>query len=190
MNKTHGVTENTPKNIMLGAGIVVKGLAYATNAWSYDAILGATSGGNSLTIENELKDLEIDGVWVKTKELTAKTGETAKLETNLAEVTKDNLKMLVAGADGTGVTGFDEIVSKVQLSEGDYIENLGFIGHTMAGDPIIVKFDWALCTSGLNFEGKNKDQTVLKATFECYADLTATDLRKLPYHIFTVAETA
>ena len=185
MLKTHGITENTPKRVALGAGIVVKGLTFDT-AWKYDAILGATSGGNSLTIENELKDLEIDGAWVKVEGMTVKTGETATLETNLAEVTKENLKMLVLGTDGEGVTGFDEIVSKDVIESGDYIENLGFIGHTATGDAIIVKFDKALCTSGLNFEGKNKDQTVLKATFECYASLDAENLKKLPYHIYTV----
>lgn len=184
LTKTHGVTENTPKKVALGAGIVVKGLTFDTE-WKYTGVLGATSGGNALTIEAELKDLEIDGVWVKTKGLTVKIGETAILETNLAEVTKENFKMMVLGKDGDGVEGFDEIVSKEAIEEGDYLENLGFIGHTMDKEPIVIKFDNALCTSGLNFEGKNKDQTTLKATFECYADLTSPSLKTLPYHIYT-----
>ena len=185
MNKTHGVTENTPKSVMLGAGIVVKGLEFTQNAWKYASILGATSGGNKLTIEPEYQDLELDGVLVKTKGTVVKVGEKATLETNLAEVTAENLRMAVGGKAGTGVEGFDEIISKEQLSEDDYVEGLGYIGHTLAGDPIVVKFDYALCTSGLELEGKNKDQTVIKATFECCADMNQVNLNTLPYHIYT-----
>ena len=88
--KTHGVTESTPKSVMLGAVIVVRGLEFVSNAWKYEKILGATSGGNKVTIEQELQDLELDGVLVKTKGAVVKVGEKATLETNLAEVTHDN----------------------------------------------------------------------------------------------------
>ena len=182
--KKHSVTDNTPQNIALGAGIVVHGLNFESDKWTYTGVFGATNGGSKLEIKPEYQDLEVDGVLVKTKGLTVKVGETAQLETNLAEVTAENLKMVVGGKDGTGMTGFAEIVSKPQLDENDYIENLGFIGHTVAGEPIIIKFDNALCTSGLEYEGKNKEQVTVKATFECYANLTDADLTVLPYHIY------
>lgn len=182
--KKHGLTETTPKSVMLGAGIVVKGLTY-NNGWTYDKILGATNGGNKLTITPEIHSLELDGKRVKVKGTDVKIGEEAKLETNLAEVTKDNLKMAVLGADGEGVEGFDEIVSKEKIEEDDYLENTAFIGYTLGGDPIIVLFDWALCTSGLDFEAKNKDQTTIKVVFDCYAEMDQDDLTHLPYHIYT-----
>lgn len=184
--KTHNVTEKTPENVVLGAGIVVSGLIFDTE-WKYDNVLGATNGGSKLEIKPEYQDLELDGVLVKTKGTTVKVGETAQLETNLAEVTPNNLKMVVNGKAGEGVDGYDEIVSKPRLEENDYLENLGFIGHTIAGEPIIIKFDNALCTSGLEYEGKNKEQVTIKAVFECYADLTSDDLTTLPYHIYTKA---
>lgn len=185
IGKTHSITEKTPKNIALGAGIVVYGLKFETSKWTYTGIFGATNGGTKLEIKPEYQDLELDGKLVKTKDLTVKLGETAQLETNLAEVTKDNLKMVINGTEGEGVDGFDEIVSKSRLEEGDYIENLGFIGYTVSGESIIIKFDYALCTSGLEYEGKNKEQVTIKATFECYADLKSDDLTVLPYHIYT-----
>ena len=59
--KNHGVTENTPKNIMLGAGTIHKGFTYipATTGenpvaahWNFaESLIGATSGGNKLSIE-------------------------------------------------------------------------------------------------------------------------------------------
>lgn len=185
IGKTHNITEQTPKNMALGAGIVVHGLTFESDKWTYTGIFGATNGGSKLEIKPEYLDLEVDGKLVKTKGLTVKIGEIAQLETNLAEVTADNLKMVVGGKAGEGFAGFAEIVSKPQLDEGDYVENLGFIGYTVAGEPIIVKFDNALCTSGLEYEGKNKEQVTIKAVFECYADLSAKDLTTLPYHIYT-----
>lgn len=187
INKTHSVTKNTPQNIALGAGIVVYGLTYAEGGWSYTGIFGATNGGSKLEIKPVLQDLEVDGVLVKVKGLTAKLGETATLETNLAEVTTENLRMATVGKNGEGVDGFDEIVSKPRLEENDYIENLGFIGHKLNGDPTVIKLDYALCTSGLDFEAKNKEQSTIKVVFECTAELEADDLTVLPWHIYNKA---
>ena len=43
--------------------------------------------------------------------------------------------------------------------------------------------DNALCTSGFEQEGKNKEGAVGKYTFECHAELTS-DLDTLPWHIY------
>lgn len=49
--------------------------------------------------------------------------------------------------------------------------------------------DNALCTSGFEAEGKNKEGAVGKYTFECHADLES-DLDTLPYHIYYPKVTA
>ena len=95
------------------------------------------------------------------------------------------MKMAVLGEinTSTGITGYSEIRSKVKIEANDYVTGLGYIGKTMEGTPIVVIFDNALCTSGLELDGKKKDAAAAKAVFECYADLTG-DLEKLPYHIY------
>lgn len=185
IGKKHGVTETTPDNVLLGAGIIVSGLTFANSKWTYTTVYGATSGGSKLEIKPELQDLEIDGVLVKTKGMTVKVGETAQLTTSLAEVTKENLKMASLGKVLSTTEGYDEIVSKKNIEKDDYIKDLGFIGYTLDGDPIIVKFDNALCTSGLSFEAKNKGQATVECTFECYAEITNDDLSVLPWHVYT-----
>ena len=83
----HGVSENTPKNIQFGAGTIHKGLKYDSNAWNYDAsIVGATSGGSTLTITPEITTMEVDGALVRVKGLDVKTGETATMEINFIEL--------------------------------------------------------------------------------------------------------
>lgn len=184
---THGVTENTPKNIMLGAGTIHKGLKYdgTSKKWNFaESLIGATSGGNKLSIVPEILTVDVDGALVKVKGLDFKQGETAKLETNLVEITSELLRTTVIGQLAeSDIEGFDLIESKSTIEADDYFENLGFVGWKTDGTPIIIILDNALCTSGFEGEGKNKDKTVIKATFECYQEATA-DLSKLPYHIY------
>lgn len=183
--KKHGITADTPENLMLGAGIICHNLEWESNKWKYD-ILGATSGGNKVSIVPEITTVEVDGALVKIKGLDRKTGETAKLETNLIEITPAMMKAGVIGKDGTSnVTGYDLITSKPDIETGDYYKNFGFVGKKTDGTPVIVIFDNALCTSGFEAENKNKEATVVKCTFECYQECDAeTDLSILPYRIY------
>lgn len=181
-----GVSANTPKNIMFGAGTIHKGLKYASNAWNFDStIVGATSGGSKLSIVPEITNVDVDGALVKTKGLTVKTGEKATMEINFIELTKDIIKAATIGKDGTSddAANYDLIESKANIAAGDYWENIAFVGKTLEGKNIIAIMDNALCTSGFEQEGKNKEGAVGKYTFECHADLTS-DLDTLPWHIY------
>lgn len=180
-----GVSANTPKNIMFGAGTIHKGLKYSTT-WNFDeTIVGATSGGSKLSIVPEITNVEVDGALVKTKGLNVKTGETATMEINFIELTKDIIKAATIGEDGTSddATNYDVIESKAAIAEGDYWENIAFVGKTLDGKNIIAILDNALCTSGFEQEGKNKEGAIGKYTFECHAELTS-DLDTLPWHIY------
>lgn len=191
--KNHGVTKDTPKNILLGAGTLHKGFKFdaTTKKWNFaESLVGATSGGNKLSIVPEIKTVEVDGALVKVKGLDFKTGEVAKLETNLVEITPELLKTTVIGQlVDSDIEGYDLIESKSDIEEGDYFENLAFVGKKTDGTPIIIILDNALCTSGFEGEAKNKENTVVKCTFECYQD-TDGDLSKLPYHIYYPSATA
>lgn len=181
----HGITEVTPKNILLGAGTIFKNLTWdkAKSQFKFDKVLGATSGGSKFSIKNEFKDIEADGAVVKVKGLTLKYGQVAQLETNLLDITVDNLKIAMLGEEKTSeITGYKELVPKAQLEAGDYIGNLAYVGRKSDGSPVIIIMENALCTEGLEIEGKNKDNAVLKVKFECYGDITS-DLQTLPVKI-------
>lgn len=157
-----------------------------SGSWNFDAsIIGATSGGSKFTIQPEISNVEIDGALVKAKGLSdVKTGETASLEINFAELNSELIKMAVIGSDGVSEdSSYDLIESKSQIAAGDYLNNIAFVGSTLSGTKIIVILDNALCTSGLELEGKNKEAGVVTMTFECYAPLSG-DLDTLPYHIY------
>lgn len=184
--KNHGMTTNTPGSIMLGAGTYYKNLAYSASGEWEGEILGATSGGGKITITNELVNIEVDGALVKVKGLTVKQGGTAIMEVNFAELSTDLLKTtsLFTEAPVPGVDGYKELIDKPHITEGDYIQNLGFVGMTADGSKeIIVIFHNALCTSGLELEGKNKEASVIKATFEAHASING-DIDRLPVTIY------
>ena len=76
-------------------------------------------------------------------------------------------------------------IHQMMLDDSDYIESFAYVGFKTDGSPIIIIFDYAICTSGLSLEGKNKEAAVVPATFECVANLTAGgNTSKLPYHIY------
>lgn len=229
--KSSGITENTPKTVMLGAGTIHKGLAFgycvlaaqpadwatgyanyysrsgaegsytytalaAATDWaagtyykqgwnSTESLLCATSGGSKLSIKPELYDIPVDGALVKVKGLTVKTGETASLEIHPIELTPDIIKMGVIGdaAESQTATGYSEITSRATIASGDYVTNLGYVGKTIEGKPIIIIFDNALCTSGLELDGKNKEAAIPPFTLECFADLSP-EADTLPWHIY------
>ena len=180
-----GVSANTPKNILFGAGTIHKGLKYTGSAWNFEeSIVGATSGGSKLSIVPEVTKLEVDGALVAAKGLTVKSGETATMEINFIELTEDIIKASTLGASGTSEdTTYDVIVSKADIVEGDYWENIAFVGKTLEGKNIIAILDNALCTSGFEQEGKNKEGAVGKYTFECHAELDS-GLDTLPWKIY------
>ena len=155
------------------------------SGWNYaESCIGATLGGSKITITPEFVDIEADGALVLVKGMKVKTGETASMEINLLELTKDVIKDALVAQDGNSEdTNFDLIESKAQLEEGDYYDNIAFVGQNLDGKNIIVIMDNALCTSGFESEGKNKEAGVGKYTFECHADLDG-ELDTLPYHIY------
>lgn len=154
--------------------------------WNFDtSIIGATSGGSKCTITPEISNIEVDGALVKIKDISdVKTGGTATMEVNFLELNKEVLKRATLGQDGTSADdGYDLIEDKALIESGDYLENIAFVGKTLDGRKIIVILDNALCTNGMEMEGKNKEAGVIAMTFECYAD-NEGGLDTLPWHIY------
>lgn len=185
----HGVTKGTPSNIPFGAGAWFKNLTYSEGTGWGGTVLGATSGGSSIKITPEVIDVEVDGALALVKGLALMAGGTGEADVNFAEINADILarttlgEVLPEGSDNY-IEGFDCIQVKNAITEGDYVENLGFVGYTAdKSKQIIVIFDWALCKSGFQLDPKNKENGVVKATFTAYGDIES-DLDKLPVRIY------
>ncbi len=184
VNGTHGISETTPKNVLLGAGTYHRGLKWEGSKWS-GACVGATSGGGKVSIQGEYMELDLDGALVLVKGLTVKQGGKASMEANIAELSSDNIKMATNFKQSdSDVEGYSLFVDKPNLEAGDYVDNFGFVGKTADGSKdIIVIFESALCKSAFELEPKNKDKSVLKVVMEAYAE-NQGELNTLPVKIY------
>lgn len=181
----NGITADTPKRILFGAGTIHKGLKYSST-WNFkESLVGATNGGSKLSIVPELYDVPLDGANVAVKGLKVKTGETGTMEVNFAELTEDIIKAATLGTAGTSEdTTYNLIESKADIAVGDYWENVAFVGKTLEGKNIIAIMENALITSGLETEGKNKESAVGTYTFTCHAAADADSFDTLPWKIY------
>ena len=184
--KTHGITEGTPKEILLGAGAYYKNLKYEEGtSWS-GTILGATQGGGKVSITPEYLTIEADGATVKVKGLEKKVGETASMEINLLEIKESHLVEVLHMEEDTSKTveGYKIYKSKRDIGDDDYFDNIAFVGTLTSGEQVIIIFENGIIEGALELEPKNKEVSVFTATVECTASFEQDDLEHLPYYIY------
>lgn len=189
--KKTGYTQSTPQHFLTNAGAVYKNLTWNSVSQKWEGeLLGATSGGNKLTVEKNYRTVEIDGVFTATVGQKVLESQGAKLEINMKEITAENLRMslngqLASGDGATAPTSYKVVSAKGKLDKTDYITNLGLVG-TLSGteQPIVIILDNALCVSGLEFETKDNEEAVVTMIFEAHADEDQIDDLTLPCRIY------
>ncbi|ENJ9653550.1 hypothetical protein AB2T14_001158 [Clostridium botulinum] len=189
--QTTGYTKTTPQHYWVDAGAVYKNLKYNKESKEWEGtLLGATSDGNKITIEQEYRTIEVDGVFVEAVGQKVLKSSKAELEINVKEVTAENIRLAINGVvrdvgEEEAPTGYKVVEGKGKLENSDYIDSLALVG-TMTGSeqPIIVVLDNALCTSGLDAETKDDEEAVLKMKFEAHASAEQVADRKLPARIY------
>lgn len=185
--KKHGITSETIKNMILGAGVIYKNLKYEkpSNGWT-GTPLGATSGGLKFNYEAQWLDVEVDGATVLIKGVSKqKVGESATLEGQMTELTEDILVSALHLVKSTSEdTTYVKYVSKENITEADYLENVAYVGTLSSGKNVIIILPNALCTEAFELETKNAEQTTFAVKFECTADLENDSLNKLDIAIY------
>lgn len=185
--KKHGITAETIENMILGAGVIYKNLKYesASKGWTGTPI-GATSGGIKFKYEAKWLEIEVDGATVAVKGITKqKVGETATLEGQMTEITEDILVTALHLQKSTSEdTNYVKYVSKENITEADYLDNVAYVGTLSNGKNVIIILPNALCTEAFELETKNATQTTFAVKFECTADLEKDNLNKLDLEIY------
>lgn len=199
--KKHGITSETVKKMILGAGVIYKNLVYtagsggAAGSWS-GTVLGATSGG--IVYHHEIKwlEVEVDGATVLVKGVSRqKVGESAYLEGNMTEITADvlttALHMVAAtGNDASGDSNYTKYVTKENIDSSDYLTNIAYVGTLTDGKRVIIILPNAICLEAFEINPQNANQTTFKVRFECTADLENDTLDKLDVEIYYPVATA
>ena len=189
-----GYTKDTPNSFLLNAGAWVKNLKWVPGVgeepgtWNYD-LIGATSDGSKITTKYTFRQVQVDGVFTTPVGADMIEEAEALAELNLIEFTLANLKMMLIAtsevSDGTKYpTGYEVVTPGSQVEISHYVENMAYVG-TISGSnkPVIIIFDYAICTSGLEVEPKDKSEAVYPVTFEARTGADNIDRMGLPIKI-------
>lgn len=184
--KKHGITTETIKKMLLNAGVIYKNLKYTAGSGWAGEVLGATSGGITFNYEKTWLDIEVDGATVLVKGVSKqKVGESAYLEGNMTEITDgilvDALYLEEAESEDND---YKKYVTKSNITEDDYLENIAYVGTLSSGKQVIIILPNAICTEAFEINPQNNNQTTYKVKFECTADLQNDALDKLDIGIY------
>ena len=136
MARTTGITEATPQRLIYGAGVVIRNYDdSATLAAQASNFMGATKGGNELTIVQELVYPEIDGALGKIKGTARLKQDTAKAKITFVDIDLDTLLDGLPGAVATDNTDGTVTITRSRHPEADdHNTNIAVITDHAAAD--------------------------------------------------------
>lgn len=185
-----GVTSESAKNYVIGAGIVGYNFKWSSTTKAFDfESFGATSGGTAIGLTTTLRQMEIDGV-LSTPAGGDMIEETeGTMEINLLEATLDNIKRLIIAedvkGDGTSMpTEATGVRPKGRVGMEDYIKDLVHISPLSDGGFLVIKFDYAIVTEGLEFNPQDGEDNIITATFAARTNPNIIDEASLPVTIW------
>ena len=180
-----GLGPNSFKNMQLNAGMFVIGMDSSTltsettreafadmlkTAVAAGKGLGATSGGGSFNVVPEVRQIEADGMRSPIIGSTVFDSWDVTLTTTIKEVTRENLKRVIATAEIDDTTGAIKIGNTL-LPE-HYIPKLGWAGFLLDGRMMYVELENVLNIDGAAFTFQDKGEGTISVTYRGHqADL-------------------
>ena len=190
------LSEQVSKRIILDAGVIYKNVKFEDGAFTAGEFLGATQGGNEFLLENEVRQIAVDGVKGSFKGLKVKETCAPKLKVNLLELTAKNLAMAIAGShlDTDSSDVYDIITGKNCISLDEYIDNIAFVTKYGAccgdnsGKPVVILIENVLQIDSLSMKTTDKGEVVIPLTFEGHYDVDNVMNGTAPYAIYMPKE--
>jgi len=184
MDKITGLTADTRNRLLYDAGIV-----YANYGLGGQKILGATRGGNTCTIEQEIRQMPVDGQPGDVKGDRRRTRVTVKLAVNLIEMSTDSVTTALQGATITPNATHDVITRTAQITDGDYFDNITLILQKAGtAQRFGFKVKNALVTSNFSIGAADNDEPVNAVEFT--GNFLVSNLVTEPWEIFNPLEGA
>lgn len=182
--QTNGITTETVKNMMLDAGAV-----YINYGEADERLLGATSGGNTFTVERKVREIEIDGARGPVKGARRIVEHRATLSVNLLEMGRENLKLILTAADVSDVIDpntqqkvADKIQPRDNIIDSDYVKNIALVAQLSgSGDPVVIILHNALADDKLEFKMEDQKEATPEVQFTAHYD--PANMNQVPYEI-------
>lgn len=189
---TKGYTENTPKYYLIDAATVYKNVTYAEVGGFTGTLVGATSGGVTVMIEQNYRHPEVDGtahVQGMVKGNTYLESAKASAVAPLKELTAENLRNGLNGSlrdalAAEAPTGYKVVETKREVETTDYLTNLAIVGKMAGSDnPIIVILDNPLCIGGVEIGTEDNGEAIVELTYEANATAAQLAADTFPWRI-------
>lgn len=184
----NGFTVNTAKNLQLDAGILAKNVEDLENfngTLLDTQKLGATSGGGSLTIIPEIRNLFEDLDGSRGSYVGGNVIDTyeIKLTVTLKEMTEENFKLALSASDSTQGLTNTKIKPRLEMQDTDYLKNVCWFGRINGSqDPVIIEIQNVINTNGFNLTFADKDKGSLE--LELTANFDLANAEDVPVNIW------
>lgn len=176
-----GFTNQSAERFIIDAGAVYLNTKFENGSFIGGELLGATSGGNELVIQQEIRQIEVDGAKGRTKGLQVITFQNPVLTVNLKEMTARNLSKAITGGEvDTSDSNFDIITSKGTIDTEDYIENVTLVGKMTNGKDVVIVINNVLQIEGLEMTFEDNNEVVIPVAFAGHYDESG----EVPFKIY------
>lgn len=178
MARQHGITSNTANRLVLDSGAL-----YINYDEAGQALIGATRGGAVFSIEQEIREIPLDGALGPVKNLRRITRSMPKLTFTMLEFTLADLKRYLPEAASTPNGNWDDITrSQANIASGTYITNVALVAELSGTtQPVICKVKNALFIQSFALTTVDKDEGNLP--LEAVGHYLDTDLDTEPWEI-------
>ena len=178
MARQHGITSTTYTKFSIDSGAVYKNYGEAGQA-----LLGATRGGNTFSLESEYRVMEADGARGKVVGGRRITNVDAKITANFLEIDDAILELALTGATNTDNTTYKTMTRALTIATSDHVTNIAIVGELTgsASVPIVCMVKNAISDGGFELGFTDKDESVLSVEFSAHFD--PSDLDTEPWEI-------
>jgi hypothetical protein len=183
MSRYHGITDGTYERFVIDSGAVYKNYVDGSNP---GVLLGATRGGNTFTVEQEIKDMAVDGARGPVKGGRRITNVVPRIVANFIEFSREIIIRALPGSDYAdypeGSATHDQITRALQISTGDHCTNIAIVGEVSgSSQPIVCIVNNPICDGNFGISETDKEEAALQVQFTGHFD--PSDLDTEPWEI-------
>ena len=177
--KTGSLRKESLRNLLVDAGAV-----YLNYGEDNERLLGATQGGASFNVEQEVREIEVDGARGPIKGGRRVVEEHARITVNLMEMTPENLEIAIFGAKAEERTEGGKKVTRSISTPGDeaYFTNIALVGDIAGADePAVFLIRNAMADGNFEMSTEDQDEASVEVQFTAHFDPEA--LHESPWEI-------
>ena len=194
---TTALRAETFDNLQLNAGVFLKNFTISgtgapdsagalktalVTAIGNGSTLGATRGGGSFNVTRERRTPDIDGMRYPFVGGEFVDSSDAYLSATLVEATPENFKLALGSATMTTSGKVTTIKMNTAIADGDYLNNLVWVGDLADGRLVCIELLNALNTADLQFTFTDKNEGTLAVEFHAH-QAEVDDYDEAPFRV-------